>query len=101
MASDFQVTAMVATYNEEDIIAQSVTSLLENGIRVVVLDDGSTDRTCEILQGLQAGNSLVVERISEPGQSPEFALEKIMARKQALARELSSDWFINADADEF
>jgi hypothetical protein len=31
----------------------------------------------------------------------EFELVRLMKRKQALACELDSDWFINADADEF
>jgi glycosyltransferase involved in cell wall biosynthesis len=94
------VTALVATYNEEDIIEQSVGALLAQGIRVYVLEDGSTDGTVRRLEALQ-NPALTVEPLTPPGASRTFSLSRIIERKQALARTLASDWFINADADEF
>ena len=49
------ITALVDTYNHERYIEQAIESVLEQGLsaeelEVVVVDDGSTDRTPEILQ---------------------------------------------------
>jgi glycosyltransferase involved in cell wall biosynthesis len=49
------VTALVDTYNHESYIEQALISVLEQGLspaelEIVVVDDGSTDRTPEIIQ---------------------------------------------------
>jgi glycosyltransferase involved in cell wall biosynthesis len=49
------VTALVDTYNHEKYIEQALVSVLEQGLspaelEIVVVDDGSTDRTPEIIQ---------------------------------------------------
>lgn len=94
------VVALVATYNEADVIGWVVRDLVAQGIAVYVLDDGSTDGTVEALEPLVGHGVLAVERLpaSDP---PSFSLARIMRRKEALARELPAGWFINHDADEF
>src|ERR1700740_3253440 len=49
------ITALVDTYNHERYIEQALVSVLEQGLspselEIVVVDDGSTDRTPEIIQ---------------------------------------------------
>ena len=49
------VTALVDTFNHERYIEQALVSVLEQGLsaselEIVVVDDGSTDRTPEIIQ---------------------------------------------------
>src|SRR6266404_1961988 len=49
------ITALVDTYNHERYIEQALASVLEQGLspaelEIVVVDDGSTDRTPEIIQ---------------------------------------------------
>jgi glycosyltransferase involved in cell wall biosynthesis len=48
-----QVTVVVAAYNAERFLRQTIESVLAQSlanIEVIVIDDGSTDRTREILQ---------------------------------------------------
>ncbi|MCS7178729.1 MAG: glycosyltransferase family 2 protein [Anaerolineae bacterium] len=46
------VSVVIPAYNEERFIGQTLTSILESGFpcEVVVVDDGSTDRTSQILE---------------------------------------------------
>jgi hypothetical protein len=97
LSDAFAVTAILATYNEEDIVGQLVADLVSQGIRVYLLDHGSEDRTVEEVKR-HGGNSLLgIETLAVAG----FALGEIVRRKQELARELPGSWFINQDADEF
>jgi glycosyltransferase involved in cell wall biosynthesis len=94
------IVALIATYNEADIVGWVVRDLVAQGVSVHVLDDGSTDGTVEALKPLVGHGVLAVERLP-PADPPVFSLARIMRRKEALARELEARWFINADADEF
>jgi 1,2-diacylglycerol 3-beta-glucosyltransferase len=60
------VVAMVAGLNEELVIADTVTNLLRQGMAlVVVVDDGSEDRTSEVAREASGGDDrvLVVRRV--------------------------------------
>lgn len=91
------VTAVIAAYNEEDVIGPVVADLVSQGIRVYVLDHGSTDGTLAQVERFRGQGLVGVERLN--GQ--DFSLERIIRRKELLAAELDTDWVINADADEF
>jgi glycosyltransferase involved in cell wall biosynthesis len=62
------VSAIVATYNRADVVGQAIESILgqtyEN-IEVIIVDDGSTDSTHEVLR--QFGNRLRVFRQENAG----------------------------------
>ena len=101
---DFTVIAIIAAFNEEDIIEQVIGDLVEQGIAVYLLDDGSTDRTRARAERFLGRGLLRVEHFSTEavdGKSGLFGLANILARKESLAQELEADWFINHDADEF
>jgi hypothetical protein len=103
MPGDFTVVAIIAAYNEADIIDASVRNLIDQGISVFILDDGSTDGTAQIVEPYAGRGVIGIERLRPAGAagSPEFALKAIVRRKAQLATELDADWFINHDADEF
>jgi predicted HAD superfamily hydrolase/glycosyltransferase involved in cell wall biosynthesis len=93
----FTVTAIIATYNEADIISCVLEDLVSQGIHVYLIDTGSTDATVAEARRFLGRGLLHIEEMP----MIEFALARLMKRKQALAYELDSHWFINADADEF
>ena len=91
------VTAIIAAYNEEDVIGPVLADLVKQGVKVYLLDHGSTDATVAEAKRFLRRGLLKIERLA-PG---EFSLAQIIRRKETLAAELESDWFVNADADEF
>jgi hypothetical protein len=104
MSSDFRVVAIVAAYNEADIIEQVVADLIDQGLDVYLLDDGSTDGTAEMVERSAGRGLLRVEQLTAAGgdgQPRSFDWERILARKAQIACELDGDWFIHHDADEF
>ncbi|MFJ1597617.1 bifunctional polysaccharide deacetylase/glycosyltransferase family 2 protein [Streptomyces sp. NPDC088261] len=58
------VSVLVPAYNERECIANTVRSLMESGhpIEVVVIDDGSTDGTADIVEAMWLPNVQVVRQ---------------------------------------
>ncbi len=99
----FTVTAIIAAYNEEDIIAQTVGDLIRQGIYVYFIDNRSTDATVERINPFL---KRVCWKSNNIPQAPIpkldcFPWEALLHRKEELAMTLDSDWFIHQDADEF
>ena len=89
------LTVVIAAYNEEKVIAGAVQSVLSNGyagdLDVILVDDGSTDRTVQVLQESFGHDARVrVERQSNCGKST------ALRRAFALARH---DFIATLDAD--
>ncbi|HVH25113.1 MAG TPA: glycosyltransferase [Vicinamibacterales bacterium] len=102
MPSAFSVVALVAAYNEADIIHHVIADLIDQHIDVYFLDDGSTDDTVKIVEPFVGRGVLAIERLPARGMdSNVFDWERILRRKSALAAELDASWFIHHDADEF
>ena len=104
MSSDFSVVAIVSAFNEADVIGPVVSDLIEQGLDVYLLDDGSTDDTVAVVEPLVGRGVLAIERLREPARdqpAESFDWERILLRKAQLACELDADWFIHHDADEF
>lgn len=80
-------TATVITLNEERNLPRALASLAGLADEVVVVDSGSTDRTCEIAR--QHG-ARVVER----------AWTDFSDQKNFAAARASHDWILSLDADE-
>lgn len=103
MPSAFSVVAIIAAYNEADVIEQVVTDLVNQDIQVYFLDDGSTDATPALVERYVGRGVIAIERLSRPpeGNAQSFDWIAILARKARLSEELDADWFIHHDADEF
>jgi hypothetical protein len=96
---DFRPLAIVATYNDRDIIVANVAKLLDDGIDVHVLDNWSTDGTFELLQGATRPG-LVVERFPADGPPPHYEWAAILGAKERIARRHAGRWIIHHDSDE-
>lgn len=103
--ADFRVVAIVSAFNEADIISPVINHLVENGVDVYLIDNRSTDGTAnEARRWLRKGLIGIEEFPANPpaGEGPPpFDWEAILRRKEELAKELTGDWFIHHDADEF
>lgn len=63
-----KVDVLLATYNGEAFIQQQIVSILDQthtDIRLLIRDDGSTDRTCEIIDALCALDTERLVRITD------------------------------------
>lgn len=105
MPSSVTIVAIVAAYNEEDVIGQVVRALIEEGVQVYFLDHHSTDQTVAQVEPYQGRGVIGIETFPADdvedvtGQS--FVWERVLRRKEELAQALDADWFIHHDADEF
>jgi hypothetical protein len=79
------------------VLGPVVGDLLAQGISVYVIDDASTDGTADELAPLMGHGVIGVERF-DGGDG--FSWERLLTRKEALARDLDGDWFLHTDADE-
>ncbi|MDO8555682.1 MAG: glycosyltransferase family 2 protein [Nanoarchaeota archaeon] len=73
------VSILIPAYNEEEYIAASITSLLEQSYRpieVLLTDDGSNDRTLEIVRGF-AKKHKNIRVFTQVHQGPEEAWRKM------------------------
>jgi hypothetical protein len=101
--SGFRVVAIVAAYNEADVIGRVVADLVQQGVEVYLLDDGSTDGTVEAVRPRLGRGVLAIESLPETlpdHRTDRFEWARILARKTAIARALDADWIIHHDADE-
>lgn len=85
-----RIFAVIPAYNEQNAIAESVMPLLQCGYQVVVVDDGSSDDTWQVLQ------SLPVHRLRHPvnlGQGAALQTGMVYAVRQL------ADYVFHFDAD--
>jgi glycosyltransferase involved in cell wall biosynthesis len=100
------VVAIIAAYNEADILGQVVGDFIRQGVGVYVIDHGSTDGTAAAVEPYLGRGVLGVERFGDDRRETDrdagrFPWASILRRKEALAQELPAAWFIHTDADEF
>ena len=88
---------MISAHNESDVIAQVVGDLIDQGIQVYLIDDGSSDDTLAAVDRWLNKGLIAIERRPP---SPFFGWTEILRRKEQLAAELDADWFMHQDADE-
>jgi hypothetical protein len=95
-----RIVAIIAARNEGDVIYHVIRDLIENGIDVYLIDDGSTDNTVEEAERWRGRGLIQVEKIA-PTASSKYVWRDLLARKEVIARTINPDWCLHADADEF
>lgn len=94
-----RVVAVTCVKNEIDIIEAFVRHTIALADHLLVLDNGSTDGTLEILRTLRhAGLPLDIEEDPAPGYWQWQRMTRLMRQAVAL---LGADWILPLDADEF
>lgn len=82
-----RLTATIITYNEELNLERALRSLADLPDEILVVDSGSTDRTCEIAG--RYGARLIVRPLTNLGDQKNFA-----------AQHATHEWILSVDADE-
>jgi glycosyltransferase involved in cell wall biosynthesis len=84
-----QLTVLILTRDEEANLPATLASLASLGARLVVIDSGSTDRTCALATA--AGAEVVHHPFTSQADQVNWALDHL---------DLPSDWLMRLDADE-
>lgn len=95
-----QVIAVIATYNEGDIIYHSLRKLIDTGIGVHLIDNWSTDDSFEQIQPLIGRGVLAYERFPREGPTPYFSLRHLLERAEQVCQASGAEWTIHQDVDE-
>jgi GT2 family glycosyltransferase len=94
MANPF-ISVLIDTYNHENFIEQAVRSVLEQDFRgdreIIVVDDGSTDKTPEILRKFESHVRIL--RKTNGGQASAFNLGIQQCRGEIISFLDADDWW--------
>ena len=93
--SDTKVSVIMPTYNEGSYIKQAVESILESiyeNIELIIIDDGSSDKTLDIVHSYSDDRLSIVERTNESGVTS--------ARNKGI-KLASGDYISVHDADDW
>ncbi len=88
---------MLQTFNDEDIIQEVIENILSESLEIVVLDNGSTDRTYEICEKFLNKGVLKVSQY----QSKHFDIFQNLKILYDIALTFDPDWLAIIDSDEF
>jgi len=95
------VTVLIPAHNEESVIVQTVQSVLHSdlsNIRVIVVDDGSSDRTLELLES-NFGKNGCVQIIHQVNRGKAAALNNALSHAHtAFVVTIDADTEIETDA---
>ena len=92
MGSDIMVSVVIGTYNHGQFIADCIKSVLNQSYKrfeIIVVDDGSTDNTSEVIKQFQGNITYIYQKNS--GRA---------ASRNAGIRQAKYDWVAFLDADD-
>jgi dolichol-phosphate mannosyltransferase len=91
-----QATVCLPTYNERENVEKMVRALVAEGVRVLVIDDGSPDGTGEVADRLAAelGQVAVIHRERKEGLGPAYlaGFRRALAEGAELVLEMDCDF---------
>jgi len=102
----FRVVAIIAAFNEGDVIHHVIRDLVANSVEVYLIDNCSTDDTLAQASPWLGRGLLHIERFPDDSgcsrrSQGKYVWRDLLRRKEQLAAQLGADWYIHADADEF
>jgi len=87
------ISVLIPTQNEEAIVGACIRSFLDFGDEIIVVDNGSTDHTIEIVRNLAARYPKKIRFFNEP------ALPDLNHNRQFALSHASCEWVVRADSD--
>lgn len=102
----FIVTAIISAHNEGDVIYHVIGDLIRQGVQVYLIDHSSTDDTVQQASKWLNNGLIHIEHFPEDAgyskrNKSKYIWRDLLRRKEELASQITSDWFIHHDADEF
>jgi cellulose synthase/poly-beta-1,6-N-acetylglucosamine synthase-like glycosyltransferase len=102
LTSFLPVTIIVPSYNEENTVAASVDSLLaldypKDKLSIILVNDGSTDRTQEVLERYRSNPQVVILSKENGGKHTALNLALKSVRSELVGC-LDADTFVSPDA---
>ena len=92
-----RIVGMIPVYNESDIVGHVIEHLISQGLELIILDNGSTDRSYEIVSKyLEKGVLSIERRVTE-----RFEWGLILENLYEMALKHRPDWTLISSADEF
>jgi glycosyltransferase involved in cell wall biosynthesis len=88
------ISVLMSVYNDETYVAEAVRSLLTQSFEnfeLVIVDDGSTDRTAELLGSFTDSRLRIVTNAVNVGLTKSLNIAASLARGKYLARQDSND----------
>jgi glycosyltransferase involved in cell wall biosynthesis len=92
-----KLTAIIAARNEALYLDRCCRHLELQGVEFAIIDNESTDDTRAIAESYKGRGLICIVNHAYPGY---YDWTGLLMRKEQLARELESDWFMHLDADE-
>jgi len=87
-----KIIAFTIVYNEEELIEKCLENTIEQGLIPIVIDNGCTDKTIEIVNNMGIP---VFEHKTE-----EYHVYQMIERAISIAKRIGCDWYVLKDADE-
>jgi len=92
-----KILGMLSTYNDEDIISEVIENYLSQGIELVILDNGSKDKTFDICKKFLNKGILHLRQYT----TDTFQGFLILRMLYDMALRYSPEWVIKVDSDDF
>jgi glycosyltransferase involved in cell wall biosynthesis len=89
--------AILCVRNEEACVGRTIRHLIDQGLLVAVIDNGSSDATSTIVSSFSSRDVIHRGKLEFEGT---YDLLRILEAKAAVARQIGADWIIHHDADE-
>lgn len=89
-----QISIIVATYNRADTIVRTLKSILAQtyqNFEVIIVDDGSTDQTLELVRTIKDDRIRLFEHSSNKG---------VTATKNTGLNNIKGEWYTTVDSDD-
>jgi hypothetical protein len=98
-SAGLDVLALMCAFNEADILPYTLRHLIEQGVRVHLIDNWSTDETAGVASRFGAGVT-GIETFPPEGPSGTYDWIRLLSHVEELAASIPADWYIHHDADE-